>query len=120
MVKVYQRAPPSLPRSSSVHAICCSPHHSPRPSLIASTAYTRPLVPASSGGTGTGSYCDFVNIKHVKTGEVGCSFVCLRLCVCACVGACSVIHIPYIKKKTHRLGLMAIFEKADEVIIVNT
>ncbi|XP_076453945.1 uncharacterized protein LOC143289041 isoform X2 [Babylonia areolata] len=65
MVKVYQRAPPSLPRSSSVHAICCSPHHSPRPSLIATTAYTRPSAPTTT----TGSYCDFVNIRHVKTGS---------------------------------------------------
>ena len=68
MVKVYQRAPPSLPRSSSVHAICCSPHHSPRPSLIASTAYTRPSGPVSSSSVATGSYCDFVSIRHVKTG----------------------------------------------------
>jgi hypothetical protein len=55
MIKVYQRAAPAaLPRSSSVHAICCSPHHSPRPSLIASTTYSR-TPPAYS-------------IKHVKTG----------------------------------------------------
>lgn len=69
MVKVYQRAPPTLPRSSSVHAICCSPHHSPRPSLIASTAYTRPSAPTSTSGATSGSYCDFVNIRHVKTGS---------------------------------------------------
>lgn len=68
MVKVYQRAPPTLPRSSSVHAICCSPLHSPRPSLIATTAYTRSSGGAASSA-GTGSYCDFVTIKHVKTGS---------------------------------------------------
>lgn len=67
MVKVYQRAP-TLPRSSSVHAICCSPLHSPRPSLIATTAYTRPSGGATCSAT-TGSYCDFVTIKHVKTGS---------------------------------------------------
>lgn len=67
MIKLYQRATPAaLPRSSSVHAICCSTHHSPRPSLIASTAYARPLTQSTSCATASGSY---YNTRHIKTGS---------------------------------------------------
>lgn len=66
MVKMYQRTPASLPRSSSVHTLSCSPLHSPRPSLIATTALTRPLTSTTASGSSNG---DFVHARHVKTGS---------------------------------------------------
>lgn len=88
MVKMYQRTPASLPRSSSVHTLSCSPLHSPRPSLIATTALTRPLTSTTASGSSNG---DFVHARHVKTGKckiglwcnTGLHFAFIRL-VCCC------------------------------------
>ncbi|XP_050388338.1 angiomotin isoform X2 [Patella vulgata] len=58
MVKVYQRSP--LTRSSSVQMLCCSPLHSPRPSLLA----TPNLSSHQSSHSDSSSYA-----RHVKTGS---------------------------------------------------
>ena len=54
MLRVYQRSP--MTRSSSVHTIYCTPHHSPRPSLIATGSLSR-----------QGSQDASLFIKHKKT-----------------------------------------------------
>lgn len=54
MLRVYQRSP--MTRSSSVHTIYCTPHHSPRPSLIATGSLSR-----------QGSQDTSLFIKHKKT-----------------------------------------------------
>ncbi|KAK6167096.1 hypothetical protein SNE40_021200 [Patella caerulea] len=58
MVKIYQRSP--LTRSSSVQMLCCSPLHSPRPSLLA----THNLSSHQSSHSDSSSYT-----RHVKTGS---------------------------------------------------
>lgn len=54
MLRVYQRSP--MTRSSSVHTIYCTPHHSPRPSLIATGSLSRQSSQDAS-----------LFIKHKKT-----------------------------------------------------
>ena len=54
MLRLYQRSP--MTRSSSVHTIYCTPHHSPRPSLIATGSLSR-----------QGSQDTSLFIKHKKT-----------------------------------------------------
>ncbi|XP_005112007.1 angiomotin-like 2a isoform X2 [Aplysia californica] len=67
MVKVFQRSPLALARSSSLHALCHSPLHSPRPSLIASHAWQGS---SPSGDLGVAGGCrEFATIRHMKTGS---------------------------------------------------
>ena len=54
MLRIYQRSP--MTRSSSVHTIYCTPHHSPRPSLIATGSLSRQSSQDAS-----------LFIKHKKT-----------------------------------------------------
>lgn len=54
MLRLYQRSP--MTRSSSVHTIYCTPHHSPRPSLIATGSLSRQASQDTS-----------LFIKHKKT-----------------------------------------------------
>lgn len=58
MLRVYQRSP--MTRSSSVHSIYCTPHHSPRPSLIATGSLSR----QSSSDAAL-----LLEIRHKKTGS---------------------------------------------------
>lgn len=56
MIRVFQRSP--MIRSSSVHTLSCSSHHSPRPSVISSLS--RPIDMPSS---------IYATMRHVKTGS---------------------------------------------------
>ncbi|XP_052783867.1 angiomotin-like protein 1 isoform X2 [Mya arenaria] len=58
MLRVYQRSP--MTRSSSVHTIYCPPHHSPRPSLVASGSLSR------QGSQDAGA---LLEVRHKKTGS---------------------------------------------------
>ena len=59
MLRVYQRSP--MTRSSSVHTIYCTPHHSPRPSLIATGSLGRP--------TSQDATSMLLEVRHKKTGS---------------------------------------------------
>ena len=64
MVKVFQRSPLSLGRSSSLHALCHTSLHSPRPSLISSHTWqsNKPFDNSSTQKEAS-------VIRHVKTGS---------------------------------------------------
>ncbi|KAH3870548.1 uncharacterized protein LOC127868309 isoform X2 [Dreissena polymorpha] len=58
ILRVYQRSP--MTRSSSVHTIYCTPHHSPRPSLVATGSLSR---------QGSHDPSNFLEVCHKKTGS---------------------------------------------------
>ncbi|XP_059173003.1 angiomotin-like protein 1 [Physella acuta] len=61
ILKVFQRAPLAMARSSSLHALCHSPLHSPRPSLLSSHAW--------AGNIESSSYPNYATTRHIKTGS---------------------------------------------------
>ncbi|KAK3788410.1 hypothetical protein RRG08_012587 [Elysia crispata] len=81
MLKVFQRSPLAMARSSSLHALCHhapttplshSAAHSPRPSLISSTSASGSGWPSTMSGTyrgGTGENTLASTIRHMKTGS---------------------------------------------------
>jgi len=58
MLRVYQRSP--MTRSSSVHSIYCTPHHSPRPSLVGTGSLSRQT---------SQDVASLLAVKHKKTGS---------------------------------------------------
>ncbi|CAL1530310.1 unnamed protein product [Lymnaea stagnalis] len=71
ILKVFQRAPLAMARSSSLHALCHSPLHSPRPSLLSSHAWPGTGQSVESSASTSASYRDFATIRHMKTGSAG-------------------------------------------------
>ncbi|CAG5126997.1 unnamed protein product [Candidula unifasciata] len=67
MVKVFQRSPLAMARSSSLHALCHSPLHSPHASLISPYGYLGNSQVSESASTG--SYRDYATIRHAKSGS---------------------------------------------------
>ncbi|BFZ00875.1 hypothetical protein BsWGS_03913 [Bradybaena similaris] len=67
MVKVFQRSPLAMARSSSLHALCHSPLHSPHASLISQYGYLGSSQVSESASSG--NYREYATIRHVKSGS---------------------------------------------------
>ncbi|XP_055868443.1 angiomotin-like isoform X1 [Biomphalaria glabrata] len=71
LLKIFQRAPLAMARSSSLHALCHSPLHSPRPSLLSSHCWPGSNQSAECSTTSSSTYREYSTIRHMKTGSAG-------------------------------------------------